>query len=261
MTVSTNVSIELANEDALMVQPDISAFLRNLDISKMETSSNNDNTKSMQSRVGYRLAHDHSEAQLEDSELHFDAEKGDMIFDYGSQEISATPDKIGEHISQLLESVLPAGLQKEAQRKLKEMMNKDQFFDTDGESSVRLQDAITNLQRIQNVKQLRQLRQNAGELAGANSKFGREHRNKKETHSVVGATAEKPSNYREFPRRPPNFSVLITQKTPVCLFCEYHMVFGEPPRNMIKWYNRVNRYEDLPQDEDKKSRHSRKRNR
>ncbi|CDH09194.1 uncharacterized protein ZBAI_00978 [Zygosaccharomyces bailii ISA1307] len=260
MTVSTNVPIELANEDAVMVQPDISAFLRNLDMSDMEASSNNDNTKNLQSRVGYELAHEYSEVQLEDSELHFDAEKGDMIFDYGSQEILGTPDKIGEHISQLLESVLPAGLQKEARRKLKEMMNKDQFVSTSGESSVRLQDAITNLQCMQNVKQLRQLQQNVGELPGANNKFGRERRSKKESHSVVGAPPENPSNYREFPRRPPNFSVLITEKTPVCLFCEYHMVFGEPPRNMIKWYNRVNRYEDLPQDEDKKRRHSRKRN-
>ncbi|CCH58934.1 hypothetical protein TBLA_0B00910 [Henningerozyma blattae CBS 6284] len=38
--------------------------------------------------------------------------------------------------------------------------------------------------------------------------------------------------------RKPNFSVLMDDtQAPMCMFCEYYMVFGEPPKNMIKWYN------------------------
>lgn len=38
--------------------------------------------------------------------------------------------------------------------------------------------------------------------------------------------------------RKPDFSILMNEdQAPMCMFCEYYMVFGKPPRNMIKWYN------------------------
>ena len=44
----------------------------------------------------------------------------------------------------------------------------------------------------------------------------------------------------------PDFSVLIDKDKPMCMFCEYYMVFGEPPKNMIKWYNSMFGYNRLP---------------
>ncbi|CAB4253903.1 similar to Saccharomyces cerevisiae YNL164C IBD2 Component of the BUB2-dependent spindle checkpoint pathway, interacts with Bfa1p and functions upstream of Bub2p and Bfa1p [Maudiozyma barnettii] len=45
---------------------------------------------------------------------------------------------------------------------------------------------------------------------------------------------------------PPNFAMLLDAKQPMCMFCEYYMVFGEPPKNMIKWYNKAYGYRRMP---------------
>ena len=50
---------------------------------------------------------------------------------------------------------------------------------------------------------------------------------------------------REQGERRADFSVLLENHKPVCMFCEYYMVFGEPPRNMIKWYNNTYGYTKL----------------
>lgn len=44
----------------------------------------------------------------------------------------------------------------------------------------------------------------------------------------------------------PDFAVLIDRDKPMCMFCEYYLVFGEPPKNMIKWYNNMFGYNRLP---------------
>ncbi|GAV55576.1 hypothetical protein ZYGR_0AV02080 [Zygosaccharomyces rouxii] len=246
MTSSTNVSIELTNEEALMMQPDVSKFLQNLDFSSNGAVSQGDNHNDGEDQ----LVIGRTETPVDDSELHFDVDKGDVIFDYGTQEITGTPDKIGEHISQILESVLPNGLQKEAQGRLQAVVNQShnkngQNVDpSKGGSFLELQDAMGNLQRIQKVKQLRQ-------------QIPEPRTNQEDVCETSGTFRD----YGEPPSRPPNFSVLISEKRPVCLFCEYCMVFGEPPRNMIKWYNRVNHYDNLPREGERKSKHSRKRTR
>ncbi|SCU96713.1 LAME_0F17172g1_1 [Lachancea meyersii CBS 8951] len=46
----------------------------------------------------------------------------------------------------------------------------------------------------------------------------------------------------EYPRgtkTAPDFSKLINNDKPMCMFCEYYVVFGEPPKNMIRWFDRV----------------------
>ncbi|SCU92472.1 LAFA_0F10814g1_1 [Lachancea sp. 'fantastica'] len=40
-------------------------------------------------------------------------------------------------------------------------------------------------------------------------------------------------------RSAPDFSQLINNDKPMCIFCEYYVVFGEPPKNMIRWFDRV----------------------
>lgn len=246
MTSSTNVSIELTNEDALIMRPDVSKFLQNLDFSGNSAVPQNDS----QGHGEGQLVFGQTETPADNSELHFDVDKGDVIFDYGTQEITGTPDKIGEHISQILESVLPNGLEREAQGRLQTVVN--QTHDNNGqsvepakgESFLELQDAMGNLQKIQKVKQL------GHQIPGSDTK-----------ERDVSGTSGTYRDCTDFPSRSPNFSVLISEKRPMCLFCEYCMVFGEPPRNMIKWYNRINRYENLPREGERKSKHPRKRNR
>ncbi|AAS53401.1 AFR030Cp [Eremothecium gossypii ATCC 10895] len=43
------------------------------------------------------------------------------------------------------------------------------------------------------------------------------------------------------PKARPDFHALTMfdpLEQPLCMFCEYYLVFGEPPRQMIKWYNK-----------------------
>lgn len=47
-------------------------------------------------------------------------------------------------------------------------------------------------------------------------------------------------------KQSPDFSALLDDKNPMCMYCEYYMVFGEPPKNMIKWYNNTYGYNRLP---------------
>lgn len=251
MTSSTNVSIELTNEDALRIQPGVSRFLQHLDLPNGIISQDGCDTQSED-----QLVIGQNELPMDESELHFDVDKGDVIFDYGTQEMTGTPDKIGEHISQILGTVLPSGLQKEAQGRLQAVFNQgdggssnssnDSPMGSAGEGSVlELQDAMGNLQRIQKVKQLKQ----------------RQILESKTDERNVCESLGTFKDYGDASSRLPNFSVLISEKRPVCLFCEYCMVFGEPPRNMIKWYNKVNRYDNLPREGERKNKHSRKRNR
>lgn len=47
--------------------------------------------------------------------------------------------------------------------------------------------------------------------------------------------------YKYNPKSKPDFQVLSlydSKTQPLCLFCEYYLVFGEAPKNMIKWYNK-----------------------
>lgn len=79
-------------------------------------------------------------------------------------------------------------------------------------------------------------------------------------HHSMGSNHRTPQRFRNYnyhdfeyiPRdtnvnnKRPDFSVLIDRDKPMCMFCEYYMVFGEPPKNMIKWYNNMFGYNRLP---------------
>ena len=62
-------------------------------------------------------------------------------------------------------------------------------------------------------------------------------------HNFDYGTAKRRSRGR---REAPDFSVLLDDNKPMCMFCEYYMVFGEPPKNMIKWYNNTYGYNRVP---------------
>lgn len=76
-----------------------------------------------------------------------------------------------------------------------------------------------------------------------------------------GPSRFKNYNYHDFNYIPvkvdkPNFSILLEHDKPMCMFCEYYMVFGEPPKNMIKWYNNSFGYSRMPPSRDMHQHHS-----
>lgn len=202
---------------------------------------------------------------FDDPELHLDGEDGEIVFDCGTQELTGSPDQIGEHITQMLESVLPNGMQTGTDGRLHAVVNGDELNITE-ESFIDLQQAMTSLGQIQTAKQRQQnVKRNLEQL-----KIIDEHDDDECMDEPVAALpaeeasqqhepSSKMKNFKhldyEYPashtKRAPNFTALIDQKRPLCLFCEYYMVFGEPPRNMIKWYNKTYEYDSLPRAEDK----------
>lgn len=205
-------------------------------------------------------------ADFDDPELHLDGEDGEIIFDCGTQELMGSPDQIGEHITQMLESVLPNGMQTGPDGRLHAVVNGDELNITE-ESFIDLQEAMTSLGHLQTAKQRQQnVKRNLEQL-----RIIDEHDDDKcmddepeaglpsEESSQQYEPSTKMNNHKhldfEYPtshtKRTPNFTALIDQKSPLCLFCEYYMVFGEPPRNMIKWYNKMYEYDSIPRASDK----------
>lgn len=234
--------------------------------------------------------------ELDDSELHLDEEEGDIIFDYGTQEITGTPNEIGEHITQMLESALPNGFEHDGQGRLHAVVNGDELTITEQEFA----EAMSSLQKIQTMKHRKQPTQPHGSIEAVSENdtveeevgdleniehYRENHLRGQEkplrshqqghlhAHSNVRCNeerqAESPKTRRrhdyDYPptttRRAPNFAALLNEKRPLCLFCEYYMVFGEPPRNMIKWYNSTYEYDSLPRKKESQHNHHRKRNR
>ncbi|CAL9733042.1 protein Ibd2p [Monosporozyma unispora] len=75
---------------------------------------------------------------------------------------------------------------------------------------------------------------------------GAHHKNPQRFKNYNYHDFEYPIRNVEPTKRRPDFSVLIDEEKPMCMFCEYYMVFGEPPKNMIKWYNNMFGYNRLP---------------
>lgn len=213
---------------------------------------------------------------IDDPELHLGDEEGEIIFDCGTQELVGSPDKIGEHITQMLESVLPNGIQNGTDGRLHAVVNGDELNITE-ESFMDFKEAMSSLGQLQTLQRQQEPKpsteRSAVEMtpheihdshqAQEAASFHENHRQKLEA-----SNRKNPANHLEYdypatqPRKAPNFTALMNVKKPLCLFCEYYMVFGEPPRNMIKWYNSNYEYDDLPRTEEKlQHKNRRKRNR
>lgn len=94
-----------------------------------------------------------------------------------------------------------------------------------------------------------------------NSNNGNGGNLKNNTNGHRGPSRFKNYNYHDFNYIPvkvdkPNFSILLEHDKPMCMFCEYYMVFGEPPKNMIKWYNNSFGYSRMPPSRDMHQHHS-----
>lgn len=208
---------------------------------------------------------------FDDPELHLDGEDGEIIFDCGTQELTGSPDKIGEHITQMLESVLPNGMQTGPDGRLHAVVNGDELNITE-ESFIDLQEAMSSLGHLQTAKQRQQnVKHNLEQLkiiedhdennslrqgpapGSSGGEASQQYQHGSKTKDNIRRDYEYPASQM---RCTPNFTALIDQKRPLCLFCEYYMVFGEPPRNMIKWYNKAYEYDGLPRTAEKPEHHN-----
>lgn len=217
---------------------------------------------------------------IDDPELHLGDEDGEIIFDCGTQELTGSPDKIGEHITQMLESVLPNGIQNGTDGRLHAVVNGDELNITE-ESFMDFKEAMSSLGQIQTLQHQQQGSKNGTEPLPRGD-YHDDDREMEEPHEAHQRHDQIPPHEGHHPkletgthsgrlgydypatqpRKSPNFTALMGVKKPLCLFCEYYMVFGEPPRNMIKWYNNNYEYDDLPRTDDKlHNKNHRKRNR
>ena len=241
---------------------------------------------------------DELENYITDPELHLDPNEAEIVFDYDSEIITDNPDRIGERISQMIESVLPNGFPKEGHSRLHAVVNGDELniteeadidinftndsgdtgyldgfeYHGDGDSFEhegccthhrhRKHEGSPKSQHIQNQfyphdqqKQQLPLQQKQPQKQHQQTlKHGSSHKLRQQ----VNSSKYKNHNYHDYnyyydkdnnskDQRTPDFSVLMNNEKHMCMFCEYYMVFGEPPKNMIKWYNKNYGYNRLPQ--------------
>lgn len=198
--------------------------------------------------------HDFLGEQFPDPELHINGDEAEIIFDYETQDLSEAPEGIGRRISEMIESVLPNGFGTEAHAKLHAVMNGDELniteIDNDEEHEEKLHTETKDERCNQETNEPGECSQSK-----SNEDYSREgycsHHKHGHGHNQ-NASKFKSYNYHEFDyissnsRQSPDFSVLIGQDKPMCMFCEYYMVFGEPPKNMIKWYNNTFGYNRMP---------------
>lgn len=197
------------------------------------------------------------------SHRELDEEEAEIIFDYETEDFVDAPDAIGERISQMIESVLPNGFAADSHGKLRAMVN-----DEGMKISEKIQD-FSDQEKVDSFRNqfddLDKLSSNE-ETVPDSGKFSSEHSSSCPQHQCNHnasnghkAKASKKrfenmrnhnyNNYEYDASRKghmPDFSVLVDEHKPMCMFCEYYMVFGEPPKNMIKWYNRTYGYNRLP---------------
>ncbi|KAI8385319.1 Protein IBD2 [Nakaseomyces glabratus] len=204
-----------------------------------------------------------------ESQLRLDGEEAEIIFDYETQGTVDGSDSIGEKITQMIESVLPNGLGPNTTGKLQAVLNGKELNITEEthksdriEEEEHIEGGLTtaegNFEVEFETEPLPEDHKHTEENIDGHENYNDccpHHHNNQDNRRR--APKYKNYNYHDYeytvqhPKTEPNFSALINQKKPVCLFCEYYMVFGEPPKNMIKWYNMHYGYNHLPQRNDR----------
>ncbi|SCU80020.1 LAMI_0B00518g1_1 [Lachancea mirantina] len=130
----------------------------------------------------------------------------ELLFDYGEAPLPSIQQEFGENINNLISSMLPP-----------EMANNS------------------------NIKDLQRRNSKLGSTLSTPSRKASSYC-RRESQSL-----QKPSDfyYLEKSQQRPDFSCL-TENKPLCLFCEYFFVFGTLPKNMLKWYSRMQGDEQEP---------------
>ncbi|EDO16387.1 hypothetical protein Kpol_1051p37 [Vanderwaltozyma polyspora DSM 70294] len=219
---------------------------------------------------------DSIEEYITDPQLHLDGDKGEIVFDYGSEIITDNPEGIGERISQMIESVLPNGFPRDSRGRLHAVVNGDELNITE-ETDIDVTysnepvtsgyiDGIEYNEDEDSYEHDGCCPHHHHQTQDQQNNRQYHHHHSRQTHSQSQHPLSKQpptsSKYRNYNYHDynyeddqesipvgnaPNFSMLMTGNHNLCLFCEYYMVFGEAPKNMIKWYNKNYGYDRLPQ--------------
>ncbi|CCD25642.1 Ibd2p NDAI_0F03240 [Naumovozyma dairenensis CBS 421] len=213
--------------------------------------------------------------------------EAEIIFDYETNG-DDTPEGLSARISQMIESVLPSEFQAEAHGRLRAVVNGDELNITEIDDDDEEDDLTTNHDSIAQIGVRHNHHSSPGQREHINnSELNHQHhqRHQSRRHEGINEHEEmdddageeensehegccphhqhhnqlrnfRNGNYHDYnyptdSYNKPNFSILLDQKEPACMFCEYYLVFGEAPRNMIKWYNRMYGYSRLPHSNDR----------
>ncbi|CCE63702.1 hypothetical protein TPHA_0F02200 [Tetrapisispora phaffii CBS 4417] len=197
-----------------------------------------------------------SEEYVSDPDLHLNGDDGELVFDYGSEIITDNPEELGERLSQMIESVIPNGFPKDKGGMLHAVLNGDELKITE-EDSTNTTSYLDNYDTPNNIEGNYQRNINPSEhldkVDASISHIHKTHHNHgydSYNNQSSNRVKYKNYNYHDYKYYPinekkqstPDFSVLLSNEAHLCMFCEYYMVFGEPPKNMIKWYNKIHGY-------------------
>lgn len=141
------------------------------------------------------------------TDLDCDELEGELVFDYGEQDLMALQNEFGDSIKKMVASTI-------SQEVDKGQPNIDIDFEVEGTLSDCHDAGQSPLQ----------------------SSSHRQHQKCRHGNSSAGDTRHLEFEYPHNPKHTPNFASLITYDKPICMFCEYYFVFGEPPKNMIRWF-------------------------
>ncbi|SCV05249.1 LANO_0H03334g1_1 [Lachancea nothofagi CBS 11611] len=187
-------------------------WLREIDEEAFEASEldNKSNYHTYQAEVPTMNGELTKPALSEDAAAKHAEGEGEIVFDYGEQDLMSLPGDFGDNLKKMVASSIAQQDLSGAQRDL------DIDFDVNVDVDVNLEE--THGDRGHNA-----------------IPHGSQHRPNRQNcrHHDPGAF-EYPRN----PKRTPDFASLITNDEPLCMFCEYYFVFGEPPKNMIRWFQR-----------------------
>ncbi|CEP60989.1 Ibd2p LALA0_S02e04258g [Lachancea lanzarotensis] len=162
--------------------------------------------------------------QERDMDLHkmatpMTSEKDQIVFDTGEHELLSFPEEFSDNLKKMVASSLaqhaPHGSQP----------NIDFDFDVDVDVDVGGMDMPMDMDMAGRTDE---------PALPQPSSASRPH-----SHSHCCHENRDAFQYPRGPRSAPDFSKLINNDRPMCLFCEYYVVFGEPPKNMIRWFDRV----------------------
>ncbi|CCF56175.1 hypothetical protein KAFR_0A07410 [Kazachstania africana CBS 2517] len=215
--------------------------------------------------------------EFPDPELHINGEEAEIIFDYESHDMEDPTEGIGRKISEMIESVLPGGFSSDAQGRLHAIVNGNELNITeevDDQGEIRQQEA--NFKNVRNSMNTNIDPRNNLDVTDVDITDDNEHEHQAgsadgyhhDRNCCPHHHPQEPSRYRNYNyhdfeysntnnrKQAPNFSTLIDQDKPLCMFCEYYMVFGEAPRNMIKWYNNMYGYNRMPPSRDHRHHHN-----
>lgn len=170
----------------------------------------------------------YEENEVEDPDLHLASSEGEILFDYGPENLSEMQSALGERISKVFESTFNGNKLGNEEKKYEETVVQ-KHKNGSSNSSLQIENESTKSGKKCSNKLL--------------PTHIHDNRCQQENHHNYDYHHH---NYEYNPKIKPDFASLAVYGQPLCLFCEYYLVFGAAPTNMIKWYNKTSGHGPLP---------------